>query len=235
MATVTETLSPAAMVPAKWPIGFTTADLSAQLGDIPPDRIVQKPAPGTATEKDLITLDAQNLFCELIDGVLVRKTVGAYESELAILLGSLVLQFVKKHGLGKVTGTDGPYRLGPENVRYPDVAFFGWETLAGRTLSEFAIAPFPPDLAVEILSASNTAKEMDQKLRDYFAAGVKVVWYVDPIKKSAICYTSLEQSTAIDEDGYLVGDPALPGFRIKLGDIFEDAMRPETPPERQAE
>src|SRR6266516_5006299 len=126
MATVTETQSTAALSPAKWPIGFTMADLRDRLGDIPAERIVLKPAPGTATETDLIKLDGQNLFCELIDGTLVRKTVGLYESELAVLVASLLLQFVKKHDLGKVTGTDGPYRLRPTNVRYPDAAFFSW-------------------------------------------------------------------------------------------------------------
>src|SRR6266498_5776331 len=104
MATVTETPLTATLSPATWPIGFTMADLCNRLGEIPAERIVLKPAPGTATEKDLIELDDLNLYCELIDGVLVRKPpVGFYESQVAMLLGFVILEFVKKHNLGIVS------------------------------------------------------------------------------------------------------------------------------------
>jgi Uma2 family endonuclease len=233
MATVADSQSTVALSPANWPIGFTVADLRARLGDIPAERILLKPAPGTATEKDLVKLDDQNLFCELIDGVLVRKpSVGLYESPVAMLVGFVLLEFVKKHNLGVVTGGDGPYRLLPANVRYPDAAFAGWNTIGGDRLPKVAIGPFAPDLAVEVLSPSNTKREMDQKLRDYFTAGVKIVWYIDPDEKTARCFSGVDRYTSIDENGELIGDPVLPGFRVRLGDIFEDAMRNITPPEK---
>jgi Uma2 family endonuclease len=70
---------------------------------------------------------------------------------------------------------------------------------------------------------------MDRKLHDYFAAGVKMVWYIDPKTKTARCYTGEDQCTSIDESGELVGDPVLPGFRVKLGELFEKASR-QAPP-----
>src|SRR3954466_6629214 len=105
MATITEPTPSVTIGPAHWPLGWTVADLCAELGDIPAERIVMKPLPGAATEKDLIELDDQNLLSELIDGVLVRKTVGFYESQLAVEVAIILAEFVKRHNLGIMTGT----------------------------------------------------------------------------------------------------------------------------------
>lgn len=229
MASVSETSQSIGSPPPAWPAGFTVANVCAELGGIPAERIVLKPLPGMATEQDLIELDDQNLFCELIDGVLVGKTVGFYESRLAIEIAMIIGEFVRQHNLGIMTGTDGPYRLMRGNVRYPDFAFVSWNSLPDRAVPEVAIAPFAPDLAVEILSKGNTQQEMDRKLRDYFAAGVKMVWYINPKTKTALSFTSVDHCTTTDERGELVGDPVLSGFRVQLGELFEKAMR-QAPP-----
>jgi Uma2 family endonuclease len=83
-------------------------------------------------------------------------------------------------------GTDGPFRLLPGNVRYPDFAFVSWSSMPGGKTPVEAIAPFAPDLAIEVLSKGNTKKEMDRKLHDYFSAGVKLVWYIDPKKNRRV-------------------------------------------------
>src|SRR4051794_10375287 len=81
----------------------TLADLQEQLGDIPTHRILLRPYPGTATEQDVITIEArENRLCELVDGVLVEKTMGYQESELALLLGFFLVGFVRQHDLGIV-------------------------------------------------------------------------------------------------------------------------------------
>jgi Uma2 family endonuclease len=233
MATVTETtFTEATSTSISCPQGWTLADLQADLGNLPAERIILNPAPGTATELDLLRFDDENLFCELIDGVLVRKTVGVLESYLAVVLGWIIGEFVFRNNLGIVTGEGGPYRLMPGNVRYPDIAYASWDSLPGRELPDEAIAPFVPDLATEVLSKSNTTKEMDRKLKDYFKAGVKMVWYIDPKTKTARCYTGVDQCISIDESGELVGDPVLPGFRLKLADLFAMATR-QGPPAKQ--
>jgi Uma2 family endonuclease len=228
MATIEETTL--AELPVTLSIGYTVADLQARLGDVPAERIILKPLPGKATEKDLIRFDGRNEYCELIDGVLVRKTVGFHESYLAFVLGIILGEFVQRNNLGIATGEGGPYRLMPGNVRYPDIGFVRWDSLPGRELPDDAIAPFVPDLAIEVLSKSNTEKEMDRKLKDYFKAGVKMVWYIDPKAKAAKCYSDVDQLTSIDENDELVGDPILPGFRLKLADLFAQAAR-QAPPE----
>ena len=79
----TEPMSYATQITAD---GWTAVDLVERFGAIPLSRVVQNPAPGTATEQDVIDLDEhEDRLCELIDGTLVEKTVGAYESYLGSL------------------------------------------------------------------------------------------------------------------------------------------------------
>ena len=80
-----------------------------------------------------------------------------------------------------------------------------------------------PDLAVEILSESNTPAEMERKLREYFAAGTRLVWYADPVARSVTVYTSPEGSTVLREDDTLHGNDVLPGFRLPIREWFERA------------
>ncbi len=76
---------------------LTAADLLEQLGGVPAERVLVRPAPGTATEKDVIRLrDRTGRLCELVDGVLVEKTVGLYESRVAIVLGYFWRPFWKR-------------------------------------------------------------------------------------------------------------------------------------------
>jgi Uma2 family endonuclease len=213
-----------ATVSAPSAMGDTMAELLEQLGDVPAYRVLLRPTPGTATERDVIAIhDRQSRLCELIDGVLVEKAMGIEESAYAVLLGYYLIAYLKRHDLGKVVGADGFMRLFPGQVRIPDVAFITWDRYPkGR------MAPIPdlaPDLAVEILSKSNTKREMDRKLRDYFKAGVRLVWYVDPKKRTARVYTSVNRSTLLREDDTLDGGDVLPGFRLRLRDWFDEAGR----------
>jgi Uma2 family endonuclease len=79
---------------------------------------------------------------------------------------------------------------------------------------------FAPDLAIEVLSPSNTPQEMERKLRDYFAAGVRQVWYVDPAPRTVEVFTAVDQSTLLHEDQSLSGEPVLAGFILPLRDLF---------------
>jgi Uma2 family endonuclease len=79
-----------------------------------------------------------------------------------------------------------------------------------------------PDLAVEVLSPSNTVQEMDRKLRDYFAAGVRLVWYVDPVARTIQVFTAVDQVALLREDDTLTGDPVVPGFALPLRNLFAE-------------
>ena len=199
----------------------TIADLLARLGNVPASRVRLSPTPGTATEKDLLkVLDHENRPCELVEGTLVEKALGFNESEIAAQIITLLNSFVRRHNLGLVTGEAGTIRLMPGLVRIPDVTFVSWDRLPGRKRPKVPIPHLVPDLAIEVLSKSNTKPEMARKLREYFEAGVRSVWIVDPKKKTVRQYSALDQSVLLSEDQSLDGGAILPDFVLRVKDIF---------------
>ena len=109
----------------------------------------------------------------------------------------------------------------PGLVRIPDVAFISWERLPGKVVvPDEAIPDLAPDLAVEVLSEGNTKEEMERKLKDYFFAGVRLVWYIDLKKRTAEVYTSPDQGVTLTEGQTLDGGEVLPGFRLPLRQLF---------------
>jgi Uma2 family endonuclease len=218
--------APPTLLPTTW----TVADLRDHLGGIPLIRIRLYPFPGTATEQDVLELDArENRLCELVDGVLVEKTMGYYEARLALVIGYFLERFLETHDLGIVLGADGMLRLAPRQVRIPDGSFLSWDHFPARVLPAEPIPDLVPDLAVEVLSEGNTRAEMNRKLREYFGAGVRLVWYVDPEARTATVYTAVDQGRTLTEDEALDGGEVLPGFHLPLRDLFARAGQRQTP------
>ncbi len=203
----------------------TVADLLHQLGDIPANRVLWDPRPGTATEADVVRhVDGDNKrLVELIDGTLVEKTMGAYEGRLGYLVGHFLEDYLEEHDLGVGFGADSTLRILPRQVRLPDVSFVSWTKLPNRELPAESVAVLVPDLAVEVLSESNTRREMERKRKDYFTAGVRLVWQIDPDTRSAEVFIGPDKPTAIGPDGELDGADVLPGFRLSLARLFERA------------
>jgi Uma2 family endonuclease len=205
----------------------TVADLLERLGDIPPHRVRMKPYPGTATEQDVIAAEAapEKRLCELIDGTLVEKEMGQYESRLAVILAHFIETYLDTHNLGVCFGEAAMLRIVPGVVRLPDVSFVSWDKLPNHELPAEPIANLVPDLAVEVLSASNTRREMENKRREYFQGGARLVWEIDPATRTARMYTGPDQFQEIDLTGSLDGGDVLPGFTLPLSQLFARAGR----------
>jgi len=200
---------------------WTAADLVAQFGAVPLDRVRTNPPPGLATERDVIEIhNRENRLCELSDGSLLEKTIGSYESYLAVLIGRVLVEFIQKNDLGIVLGADGMLRLGRGLVRIPDVSFISWQRLPGRVFPREEIWSIAPDLVVEIISRGNTREEMDRKLLDYFAAGVRLAWYVYPAAGEVRVYEKPDAYTTRTAADTLDGGDVLPGFRLPLLSLF---------------
>jgi Uma2 family endonuclease len=204
---------------------LTVAELVEQLGGIPLERIWCTPPPGTATEEDVLKymhFRGGKYLLELIDGVLVEKAVGLRESILAMALGGILRNFVRENNLGWIAGADGPHRLAEGLVRYPDVGFLARVRFPDG-LPDDAIGQFAPDLAVEVLSPSNTAREMQLKREAYFAAGVRLVWEADHRTRTVRVYHSPDDFQELTESEELDGEDVLPGFRLPVGEWFDEA------------
>jgi len=204
----------------------TIADLLSRLGDIPPSRIRLHPFPGTATQRDVVSIhDHENVTCELVEGTLVAKPMGLRESLLAMILAHYLNTFIEANDLGFLSGEAGTMNLFGDLVRAPDLAFISFQRLPGSEVRDKAIPRVVPDLAIEILSDGNTAAEMQRKLEEYFAAGVRLVWIIDHRTRSAAVYTSVNQVTRLADSESLEGGDVLPGFTLSLKQLFDRLER----------
>jgi Uma2 family endonuclease len=205
----------------------TLQDLVDRLGGIPLSRILAEPAPGTASEADLIRINAaKSHLCELADGVLVEKAMGIRESLLAGLLIGLLRAFVVPRNLGIVTAPDGSIKLFPGLIRIPDVAFISWARIPGGRVPEEPVPNLAPDLVIEVLSKGNTKPEMTRKRREYFDAGVDLVWEVDPKKREVRVHRRGHKKPEVLHEGQTIEcGPTLAGFRLVLADLFGELDR----------
>jgi Uma2 family endonuclease len=202
---------------------WNAEELAERFGPIPMNRIVTSPAPGLATEDDVIERnDRENRLFELVDGILVEKTMGAPESMLALEIGALLLAFVKQRKLGVVLGADGLLKLAPGLIRIPDVAFLSKAKFPRGRFPRESAWPLAPDLAIEVISEGNTKKEMNEKLHDYFMAGAKLVWYVYPKQRQVEVFTGPEAKRIVKDDQILDGGDVLPGLEINLRELFAE-------------
>jgi Uma2 family endonuclease len=151
--------------------------------------------------------------------------MSSFESFLATTLIRLLGNYLDSLDLGILLGEAGQLWILSHKMRVPDISFISWDRFPDRKLPKDRVYKVAPDLAVEILSESNTEKEMRLKLDEYFEAGVRLVWYVDPRTRSARIFTARDDVTTIDATGHLEGRDVLPGFSLRLGELFERAER----------
>jgi Uma2 family endonuclease len=205
----------------------TIADVQERLGHVPEARILTFPAPGTATVQDLLDNSVTGgRLCELVDGILVEKTMGFREGFLGLWIGTLINDYLRQNNIGLAAGSDGMVRFKLDVVRLPDVSFIRWDSVDDPDVIENPDGAFlevAPDLVVEVLSPSNTRREMEIKLDEYARAGVKLVWYVDPERKEVDVYPrgKAARKTTVGVNGALDGGRVLPGFTLPVATIFE--------------
>ena len=215
-----------AKTPTTAPPFATAADLHERLGFVPLHRIRMDPPPGTATIADVIRiLDGDDKrVVELIDGVLVEKANTSLASVLGGVVGMHLGNFAESHDLGLVGGANFPVRLRGGGIRLPDVCFVPWDEIPDP-LPDEPIWSGVPALAVEVLSPSNTAAEIDRKIAELFELGTKLIWVIDPPTESAVVSTRGKKPKRVGPGDVLEGGKVLPGFRLPLSDLFAAVMR----------
>jgi Uma2 family endonuclease len=213
---------PVRTIKKQLPKSWTVADLYRRFGQIPFERIRHDPRPGTATVADVVRIhDRENRLYELVEGVLVEKTVGFLESWLAIRIATLLSRFVESHELGLIAGPDGMIALDVDRVRISDVSFVSWARVPGGAVPTEPVPRIDPDLAVEVISTDNTPKEMNEKLEEYFQKGVRLVWFVRPRRRVVDVYTAPDHFTRLTASMTLDGGDVLSGFAVPVSTLFQ--------------
>jgi Uma2 family endonuclease len=159
---------------------------------------------------------------ELIRGELkVMSPTKPIHGIVCARLAAALINFVEANNLGMAFGAETGFVVerGPDSVLGVDAAFVSNKQLA--TVENFdKFFPFAPDLAIEVLSPSNTVREINEKIAFYFAAGSLAVWVFNPKKRTAAVYTSPSEFHMHGEHDTLDGGDVLPGFKLELSKLF---------------
>jgi Uma2 family endonuclease len=126
-------------------------------------------------------------------------------------------QAARKAGAGMVV-TECGFRLTPEVVQAPDVAFIREER---RAMISDRHGEFGPDLAVEILSPDDSAARLQRKIGRYLAAGTSIVWVLDPGSVTVNVYQKPGVFRTLTADDQIDAPELLPGFSIPVRTLFE--------------
>jgi Uma2 family endonuclease len=169
------------------------------------------------TADDLLHLEDDEWFTELVEGRLVREPIpGPEHGQIMIELGARLAAYAKPRKLGVVFAHSGyKLRSKPDTVRGPDVSFVSAARLPATGVPR-EFLQLSPDLAVEIVSPSNTAREIMRKVLEYLTAGTRIVWVVDPSTRSVTVYPGREHIRILQGQDELDGGSVLPGFRVTV-------------------
>ena len=163
----------------------------------------------------------KNKGYEFIDGKLEKKEMPtAKHSGIATRVVIKLGIYLEKNNIGRVYADNTLFTIGA-NKRIPDAAFVSAEKIP-PTGEPLGIWDFAPDLAVEVISPSERHNEVERKIGDYFAAGVRQVWKIVPELKTLTIYFSPTETKILTEKDEVACEEILPKFRLKLSDIFID-------------
>ncbi len=187
------------------------------------------PARATAmmTVEEFLAYSPPDAKAELVRGELrVTPPAGGPRGVAASNLVFMLTAHVRRHGLGRVFGDGFGYELVrlPRTVRVPDGSFVRAERLPPEGIGP-GLLKLAPDLAVEVLSPSETFAELEEKLEDYLVSGTPLVWVVDPVRQSVMIVAADAPVRWLREVDTLEGRMVVPGFTCAVADVFEGIAR----------
>jgi Uma2 family endonuclease len=176
------------------------------------------------TAQELWGLGEGDVRRELVNGEVIEMTpVGGVHGKVTSRINRRLAEHVEQRGGGEVLVGDVGFVMSlsadPERVRAPDVAFISSRRLPGGQLPQ-GFLQGAPDLAIEVLSPTDSSLDIQQKVRDYLDAGASLVWVIAPQAKTATVYRADGSARLLREAEALDGEGVLPGFTLPLVEIF---------------
>lgn len=165
---------------------------------------------------------------ELVDGQLVERAMGSESSLVGSIIIFLLRQFLKGKKLAHVFGSDTGYQCFPDDpkkLRKADVSVVLYGRLPGEQIPK-GHTKIAPDLAVEVISPRDLTEETEEKVSEYLAAGVRLVWIVFPAKRTVWVRRPANATegpaTELKASDTITGESVLPGFACKVNEFFEE-------------
>jgi Uma2 family endonuclease len=179
------------------------------------------------TVDEFLIADLPDGKSELVRGeVRMTPPAGGAHGRVATNLVVLLSLHVRQHGLGMVFGDSVGYELTrvPHTVRVPDASFVRADKLPIDGLRPGTMK-FAPDLAIEVLSPSERAADIEEKLHDYISAGTSLVWIADPMRRTVMVVPADAPVRWLAEGDALDGGATIAGFSCQVAESFEGVAR----------
>lgn len=180
------------------------------------------PNPKVWTDEEFMALPEDGRY-ELVNGELVNMgNSGMEHGEIGSFLGGSLSLYVRSNKLGRVCDSSTAFTLKSGNRRSPDVSFVAKERLQGIRRLPRGYFQGSPDLAVEILSPSNTVEEIHDKIVEYFESETRLVWVIHPDEQYVLVYHSPSPDRLLRLNDVLDGEAVIPGFSLAIAELFAE-------------
>lgn len=173
----------------------------------------------TAEEFSLLPMSADDSRQELVRGEIISWPLpGGLHGVTCAKACRYIGNFVDDNRGGTVANGIGFITdRHPDSVRGPDISYWSKERLKEVPVGYIEIAP---DMLVEVLSPSNTSKQIRVKIKEYFAKGVRLVWVIAPEDRTLTIYRTLDEGRVLHETATVTGEDVLPGFSCRVSDLL---------------
>lgn len=186
--------------------------------------VLERTQTGLVTADELFTMPDTKHGCELVRGKIIKyMPAGNLHGIIALKIGRIVGNFVEENNLGVVVAAETGFIISrnPDTVRAPDAAFIGNEKLAEYGIME-GFFPDAPDLAIEVVSPNDKKRDIEDKVQDYLAAKVKLIWTIYPQKQIVVVHRQSKVVSILFETDELEGEEVLPNFKFPLEKLFRN-------------
>ena len=175
------------------------------------------------TDAEFMALNRDGHRYELVNGELMDMgNSGAKHGYIAVILSAALFNSVSTRKLGAIFDSSTAFKMKSGNKRSPDVSFMAKERLQGLDDLPDGFLEGAPDLAVEILSPSNTVEEIHNKLVEYFDNGSRLVWVIHPKEQYVLVYRSAQEPDRLLKSAdSLDGEDIVPGFTLPVAELFQ--------------
>ena len=173
------------------------------------------------TADDLWRLPDDGLRHELVQGELTVMTPASGDhGEIALNVGAILRAHVKANQLGRVLGAESGFIIGrnPDTVRSPDAAFISKDRAPAGGWPKFV--PFAPDIAVEVVSPSDSLLDVEEKIEQWLKAGTALVWVVNPRGRTVTVHRGGRDPRVLRESDALTGEDVCEGFSVQVAELF---------------
>jgi Uma2 family endonuclease len=182
------------------------------------------------TDGELLALPKDGHKYEIVKGELVVSPAGIEHEVVGVRVIAALANFVREHKLGIVCGSSAGYWMRPGNTQQPkkknflspDVSFLAKERLQGLKHPPKKFFDGAPDLAVEILSPSDTVELLHEKIVEYFENGTRLLWVINPAEEIALVYHSPQPDRLLRNGEMLDGEQVVPGFTLPVAELFAE-------------